>query len=131
LLTLQHLGYDVREVETLKGEKGIKDPTEVAEGDFFNTGFLKTKVDALMLKGELEYTLEDVGLRVKTDKGNVTVVFDPSKFRPAEVPILMSDTRKIQKLGFKITKPLKGIIRDQVNYYLNPENRKMCPNKWQ
>ena len=33
---------------------------------------MKTKVDALMLRGELEYTLEDVGLRVKIGKGNIT-----------------------------------------------------------
>jgi GDPmannose 4,6-dehydratase len=124
LLTLQHLGYDIREIETLKGEKRVKDPIEVAADDFFNTRFMKTKVDALLLKGELEYALEDGGLRVKTDKGNVTVAFDSSKFRPTDVPILMSDTRKIQELGFKITKSLEDILRDQINYYLNPENRK-------
>jgi len=78
-----------------------------------------------MLKGELEYTLEDEGIRIKTDKGNVMVVFDESKFRPVDVPILMSDARKIQELGFKVTKSLEDIIRDQVNYYLNPENRKL------
>jgi GDPmannose 4,6-dehydratase len=50
-------------------------------------------------------------------------VFDSSRFRPADVSILMSDTRKIQRLGFKVTKTLEDIIRDQVNYYLNPENR--------
>jgi len=66
LLTLQHLGYDVMEVETLKGEKRVKDPTEIADEDFFNTKFMKTKIDALMLRDELEYTLGDVGLNVKT-----------------------------------------------------------------
>jgi len=125
LLTLQHLGYDVKEIETIKGEKKVKEPTEISGDHFFNTNFLKTKVDALMLKGELEYTLEDEGIRIKTDKGNVTVTFDKSRFRPADVPILMSNTRKIQELGFKVTKSLEDIIGDQVNYYLNPENRKL------
>jgi GDPmannose 4,6-dehydratase len=125
LLTLQHLGYDVMEVETLRGEKRVKDPTEIAEEDFFNVKFMKTKVDALMLKGELEYTLEDGGLNVKTDKGNITIMFDEGRFRPADVPILMSDVRKIQELGFKVTRSLEDIIRDQVNYYLNPENRRI------
>jgi GDPmannose 4,6-dehydratase len=123
LLTLQHLGYDVMGVETLKSEKRVKDPTEIADEDFFNVKFMKTKVDALMLKGELEYTLEDVGLNVKTDKGNITIMFDEGRFRPADVPILMSDTRKIQRLGFRVTRSLEDIIRDQVNYYLSPENR--------
>jgi len=125
LLTLQHLGYDIKEVETLKGEKMVKDPCEIVDEDFFKVRFMKTKVDALMLKGELEYTLEDGGLNVKTSKGNITVVFDESRFRPADVPILMSDAKKIQRLGFKVTKSLEDIIRDQVNYYLNPENRRI------
>jgi GDPmannose 4,6-dehydratase len=125
LLTLQHLGYNVEEVETIKGERRIKEPAEISDDNFFNNDFLKTKVDALMLKGELEYSLEDESIRIKTNKGNVTVVFDKSLFRPAEVPILMSNTRKIQELGFKVTKSLEDIIRDQVNYYLNPENRKI------
>jgi GDPmannose 4,6-dehydratase len=47
-----------------------------------------------MLRGKLEYTLEDVGLNVETDKGNITVMFDEGRFRPADVPILMSDTGK-------------------------------------
>jgi GDP-D-mannose dehydratase len=38
-----------------------------------------------MLRGELEYMLEDEGVRIKTDKGSITVVFDKSRFRPAEV----------------------------------------------
>ena len=123
LLTLQQLGYNVKEIETLKGEKKIKEPTEISEDKFFNTSFLNTKVDVLMLENELEYALEDEGIRIKTDKGNVSIVFDKSRFRPVEVPILMSDIRKIQELGFKVTKSLEDIIRDQVNYYLNPENR--------
>jgi GDPmannose 4,6-dehydratase len=124
LLTLQHLGYDVREVETLKCEKRVKDPTEIAEEDFFK--FMKIRVDSLMLRGELEYTLEDAGLNVKTDKGNIIIiVFDKGRFRVADAPILMSDTRKIQRLGFKVTKSLEYIIRGQVNYYLNPSNRRM------
>ena len=124
LLTLQHLGYEVKYIESLNGDKRVKDPAEAGGEDFFGVRFKKTKVDELLLKGELEYSLEDRGLKVKTSKGNVTVEFDDRRFRPAEVPILMSDTRKIQQLDFKITKSLEDIINDQINYYLNPENRK-------
>jgi len=43
----------------------------VIEEDLFNVKFkfMNTRVDALMLRGELDYTLEDVGLNVKIDKG--------------------------------------------------------------
>lgn len=125
LLTLQQLGYNIKEIETLKGEKKIKEPAEISNDGFFNINFPKTRVDELMLRGELEYTLEDGGIRVKTDKGSIIVAFDKNRFRPAEVPILMSNTRKIQELGFRVTKSLEDIIRDQVNYYLNPENRQL------
>jgi len=125
LLTLQQLGYNIREIETLKSEKRVSNPLEISNDDFFGFRFEKTMIDELMLRGELEYNLEDRGLRIKTDRGNIIVEFDPSRFRPAEVPILMSDTTKIQYLGFKVQKNLKDIIRDQINYYLNPDNRRI------
>jgi GDPmannose 4,6-dehydratase len=123
LLSLKHLGYNIREIETLKGEKKVIDPIDASNEIFFNSVFPKTKVDAMILRGELEYTIEDKGLRILTDKGDVIVEFNKNRFRPAEVPILMSDSRKIQELGFKVQKTLEDIIRDQANYYLNPENR--------
>jgi len=125
LLTLRQLGYDIKEIETLKGEKKVKEPADFVEDDFFKASFPTTKVDALMLKGEVEYPLGDGGIRIKTNKGNVAVMFDKSKFRPADVPILLSDIRKIQELGFKVTKSLEEIIMDQINYYLTPEDRKL------
>ena len=123
LLTLQHLGYEIKEIETLSEDKKVKDPAEVNDEDFFGIRFEKTKIDTLLLKGELEYGPEDKGLRIKTDKGDIIVEFDPRRFRPADVPILLSNTKKIQQLGFKYTRSLSDIIKDQINYYLNPENR--------
>jgi len=123
LLTFQHLGYEIKEIETLTGDKKVKDPAEVNNEDFFGVNFEKTKIDILLLKGELEYGPEDRGLMIKTDKGDIIVEFDPKRFRPADVPILLSNAKKIQQLGFKYTRSLSDIIRDQINYYLNPENR--------
>jgi hypothetical protein len=39
------------------------------------------------------------------------------------VPILLSNTDKIEELGFEPTRSLHDIIQDQINYYLNYENR--------
>lgn len=39
------------------------------------------------------------------------------------MPILLSDTHKINKLGFKNSYHLNDIINDQLNYALNKENR--------
>ena len=125
LLTFQQLGYEVLEIKTLNGEKKVKAPIEANCDKFLNINFSKTLVDELMLKGELEYILKDKSVVVKTDKGNITIEFDPQRFRPVEVPILMSDTRKAQELGIKTARTLDDIIRDQINYYLNPANRRI------
>jgi len=125
LFTLEQLGYQVEQIRTVADTKKLKDPTEKSKMRFFNRAFEKTKVDESLLQGEIEYPLEDKGLKVTTHKGEVKIVFDPSRIRNAEVPILMSDTTKISRLGFNPGKKLKDIIKDQVNYYLSPENRRV------
>jgi GDPmannose 4,6-dehydratase len=39
------------------------------------------------------------------------------------VTMLLSDTSKIRKLGFKIKHSLGDVIRDQINYFSKPENK--------
>jgi len=124
LLTLEQLGYKIKEIETLKGNKKVKDPTERDYERFFGLKFEKTEIDKLMLQEELEFNLGDKGIKVNTDKGDIIVKFDESKFRPTEVPILLSNPKKaMEELGFKPKRSITDIIRDQINYYLNPENR--------
>jgi len=125
LLTLVHLGYRIMEVETLRGEKKVTDPIEIDKEGFFNVNFEITKIDKLLLDGLLEYVIEDKGLKIRTDKGDIVVEFDASRFRTADVPVLLSDIGKIRSIGFEPTRSLKDIIGDQVNYYLNPENRRV------
>jgi GDP-D-mannose dehydratase len=76
-----------------------------------------------LLKDELEFQIEDTGVIVHTDKGKVKVEFNQKRFRPAEVPILMADTEKIQKIGFKVNYKLEDVIKDQLDFYANAENR--------
>ena len=78
----------------------------------FGFKFDKTVVDTMILEGELEYTLEDKGIKVHTDKGIVPIEFNPDRFRPAEVPILFADTEKIQGIGAKIEYSLNDIIKE-------------------
>lgn len=125
LLTLKQLGYQIEEIESIKGEKRVRDPAGIDHSAHFGVTFEKTLVDKLMLDGELCYPLEDEGINVKTDKGIIPVRFDPRRFRHAEVPILMSNTKRVQQIGFCAKRSLTDIIKDQINYYLNPENRKL------
>jgi len=126
LLTLEQLGYKIHEIETMNSDKRIKDPLERDYKEAFGLNFEKTKIDKLLLNGEIEFILEDKGIWVKTDNRIITVEFDPNKFRPADVPILLSKSKKaMDDLGFKPIKTLTNLIRDQINYYLNPENRRV------
>ena len=118
LLSLEEVGYSIDMIETFNGEKKVFDPTLMENSPMFGVKFDKTQVDRIMLDEGLEYTLEDKGINVHTDKGMIAVTFDPDRFRPAEVPIMLSDTRKIQKIGAKIDYSLKDIIKDQLNYLL-------------
>ena len=123
LLGLKEAGWNIEKIETFNGEKVVEDPTEVDESPIFGVKFDKTVVDTMILEGELEYQLEDKGIRVHTDKGMVPIEFNPDRFRPAEVPILFADTGKIQGIGAKIEHSLNDIIKDQLNFYLKKENR--------
>ena len=87
------------------------------QSPIFGVKFEKTEVDRIMLDEGLEYTINDKGINVFTDKGKVTINFDANRFRPAEVPIMLADTRKIQKIGSKTEHTLKDIIKDQLDYF--------------
>jgi GDPmannose 4,6-dehydratase len=116
LLSLEEAGYNINRIETFNGEKKVVNPTEMDNSSVFGVKFDKTVTDKMMLEEGLEYTIEDNGINVITDQGKVSVEFDPNRFRPAEVPIMLSDTTKIQNIGAKTEYSLKNIINDQLNY---------------
>ncbi|MCK4788674.1 MAG: GDP-mannose 4,6-dehydratase [Desulfobacteraceae bacterium] len=123
LLALENAGWRIEKIESVKGDKVVNNPTEKINSEIFGVEFERTKLDQLLLENELEYFLEDKGLIVHTNKGNIPIEFDSSRFRTAEVPLLLSDTSKIRRLGFEVRHTLEDIIRDQLNFYLKPENR--------
>lgn len=77
----------------------------------------------MLLSNAISYELYDGGLVVQTDKRNFKIQFDPKKFRPSDVPVLLSNVDKAKKLGYVVKKSLMDIINDQVNYYLDSSNR--------
>jgi GDPmannose 4,6-dehydratase len=80
--------------------------------------------DEMLISGSLDYNLEDEGLIVRTDKRDFKVRFDESRFRPSDVPMLLSTTGKIKRdLGVTPSKQIHDIINDQINYYLDGERR--------
>jgi GDPmannose 4,6-dehydratase len=124
LMSLEMAGYPVDRIETFNGEKRIAYPNEPDNSRLFNLDFEKTKVDGMMLRGELEFDAQDGGIIAQSGEKKIKIVFNPERFRPAEVPILLSDTKKIEAIGFKKMHNLRDIIRDQLNHYLSGDERR-------
>lgn len=125
LLSLERGGWRVEKIESMRQGKVIDEPTQRDNSELLGVKFVKTKVDKAMLQEKLEFVMEDEGIWVYTDKGKIPIQFDPEKFRPVDVPILFSDCRKIQQLGFRISHKLEDIIDDQLNFFSRAENRNL------
>ncbi len=124
LLSLEGAGYEINNIETFSGDKAVTEPLVMENSSIFGMNFERTRLDEMMLREELEFVLEDAGIVVHTQKGEIKVNFDPKRFRPAEVPILLSDARKIKGIGFSVKSNLRDIISDQLNYYLSTGDRR-------
>jgi len=123
LYTISVLGYEINKVMTLNKDKIITSPLDPLELTIGNTSIESNVIDNKMLRHELEYDLTDQGLVVETNKRNFKIEFDEPRFRPSEVPILLSNIHKIKELGFGSKRSLQDIIQDQINHYLNYDNR--------
>lgn len=119
LLSLEAVGYKINRIKTISNEKTVENPTETDKDKCFGVAFEKTKVDNLMLSDKLVFDISDKGIIADTDKGEVEIEFDKELFRPSDVPIRLSDTRKIQKLGVTMKYKLTDIIKDQINHFMN------------
>ena len=120
LLSLECASYNIDRITTIRGKKTVENPTELDSSEMFGLCFEKTRIDRRMLEGKLEFQLSDVGIIAVTDKGKIIIEFDKERIRPAEVPILLTSTTKIQKLGFRTSHTLRDIINDQLNYFSDP-----------
>ena len=123
LYTISVLGYEISKIMTLRGDKIITSPLDSVKLKIGNTIVESNVVDDIMFCGELEYDLTDQGLVVETNKRSFKIEFEESRFRPSDVPILLSKINKIKELGFEPKRSLQDIIQDQINYYLDYENR--------
>lgn len=126
LLGLERAGWNINQIETIKGDdqnNTINNPTELVDDPIFGVKFDKTRVDQMILENQLEYTIQDKGIRVSTDQGPLTIEFNPDRFRPSEIPLLLCDNQKIQKIGARIEYSLSDVIQDQLDYFDQKENR--------
>lgn len=123
LYSIEACGHTIHEICTTKTGKCIKDPLEPDFSPVFGVPFEKTRLDLMMLTDELSFNLSDGGIVVKTDGPDIRVEFDPERFRPSEVPILFADITKIKGLGFEVRHHVRDIVKDQMNYFMDENNR--------
>ncbi|RAP51176.1 MAG: GDP-mannose 4,6-dehydratase [Methanosphaera sp. rholeuAM74] len=117
LLSLEEAGYTINSVTTLNNDKRVDEPTLINDDKYFGVKFDKTKVDSLLLENQLEYSIKDKGLLVNSDCGVIKIEFNPERFRPSDVPILLADNTKIRKIGMTINYGIRDIIKDQLEYF--------------
>lgn len=123
LLALKAANWNPLSLSSASGGVKIKDPINLETSSHFGIEFETTAVDRKLLEEQIQFGLEDKGILIKTDNGEVNVRFDPSRFRPSDVPILLSSTRKIREIGFSIEHSVLDIVRDQLNFYLDAARR--------
>jgi GDPmannose 4,6-dehydratase len=123
LYSLEASGYEITSLSTIKSDKCVKDPLNENKLQMFGNRFEKSDLDHMMLEGEIEFGLDDGGLLVKTTGQDIPVRFDPERFRPSDVPILFSDISKISSIGYQVRYKIRDIVKDQLEFYSNPENR--------
>lgn len=116
LYGLEELDYHVDSLETFDHTKKVGLPLKVETDQFWGMNFVIPRIDDQFLSKGLSFELEDRGLLLHTNQGIVNVIFEPDRFRPADIPLIISNPAKAEKIGFTITKSLKDIICDQVRH---------------
>lgn len=124
LLCLEMYGVHVKSLKTRKNGKSIKNPTEPESIERFGKKWDLMKADRMILEENIDFELKDEGIEIETSKGKVNVRFDPRRFRPTDVPVLLADATKAKKLGFKIRRSLRDVVKDQLNYFTDKEHRR-------
>ena len=121
LTALHKSGMEIYRIESLQNNKIVDHPMQITKTPIWNCNFEKTKVDYLMLTEGLSFDLSDQGIRVITSSGTVSILFDSSRYRPLEVPILLSDTSRLKQIGFRPEKTIDYIISEQLNKFNHPK----------
>ena len=124
LLSLEMAHMKPISLKTINDSVKMDNPAELEETTQYGLTFATSFADRQILDGNVSFKLEDKGILIETEKDPVRVDFNPERFRPAEVPILLCACEKIQNLGFKVQKSLKDIIGDQLRYYLDSTRRR-------
>lgn len=121
LKTLEVAGFPVDSIRT--GKKGSMDkPSTMESTDLFGVPLPVSRLDRAIIQGDISFTLSEGGFSILSGEREIPVTFDQTKFRPADIPFLIADTRKISAIGYQPEKTVSDIISDQLRYYQDKIN---------
>ncbi|MBX8640180.1 MAG: GDP-mannose 4,6-dehydratase [Thermoplasmata archaeon] len=124
LQTFVASGASIDSIETMNRRIRVKDPAAPVRLSMFGKTWQGLEVDNRILNGKLSFRIEDKGITVNTSRGSYNAVFDAERYRPTDVPILLADTTRAKDLGFETKHSLGDIVKDQLNYYADPNHRR-------
>lgn len=124
LLALEAAKIHPKSLKSISGSISVDNPLQVKESSHFGMRFETTEIDRMLLNEELDVSLSNKGFIIETDSKSIRIAFNPARFRPSDVPILLSSAEKIHELGFSVRHSLMDIVNDQLNFYLDAGHRR-------
>lgn len=117
LTCLVGAGYPIDKIVTNEGATLLNEPLKEDNTSIFGSPLPVSSLDKRIIHRELYFSRSDSGFIACSGDKKIQIEFDPNKFRPADIPILIADTRKISKIGFQPTHTLQDIVNDQLQFY--------------
>ncbi len=117
LTCLEAIGNPIEKITIGKNENILHDPLNEETTSIFGSPLKMSRLDKSLIQKEVSFSPSDIGFVAFAGKDKYVIEFDPNKFRPADIPILIADTSKISKLGYKPIFSHKDIIEDQLKFY--------------
>ncbi len=111
LWALELSGIKIDSLQSKIKDTFVSNPSASEDREYFGLAFEKSRVDSMILDGDLNFGLEDEALLLKSSDEEIVVEFAKDLFRPADVPILLCDSSKIKSLGASYDTDLKTIIK--------------------
>ncbi|MDX2128576.1 MAG: GDP-mannose 4,6-dehydratase [Chloroherpetonaceae bacterium] len=120
LLALEATFGKVLSIRGLEGKNKFQNPLKLESITLFQKKAPQTALDIALLTGKYEFKInpdksKTCGFIVETASKDIRVVFDKSKIRQADIPILIADTAKVSKLGVSFKTPLSAIIAEMLD----------------
>jgi GDPmannose 4,6-dehydratase len=119
LTCLDTAGFPVQRIETLHNGKILSEPLKEDTTPISGFSIKMSELDKKIVQGDFSFSPSDRGIVAYSNGAQINIEFDVKKFRPADIPILIADTRKISQIGYQPRHSIRDIIADQLTFYQN------------